>query len=430
MSTRVGWDESLAAASTSTTSNVSTIYCQRCATLNSIERSNCAQCGTPLLIVSSIRGLPMGYEEPEGIEEHLLERISALETEVGRLKLHNDRLLDLIHRQATTTFHDHALLDAIVSVLEERGGVPPGQVQLKWQELIDQYTEELDERERFEERTREILDAFAGNDIVPFEQLIAEGMELLLDGATKRGVRRLEKALLIDPENAALGLFLGEFFFFGGRRTLARHYLEQASASAPDNAVASLMLGVLCGDEGEMDSAREHFERALAVRKDSFVAHYGLGRLHAVEGRFAQALVHFKRALSLSPSPEMHYLVGRAYLAQERADIAERHLRKAVDLDPHFDAALYHLGLIYLNQLDVGRARECFLAATEANPDERRYRAALTAKTAKGLVALPVFGPGRITRKQSITSGDARFTMLLMQNLAHDALNPGHGARS
>jgi tetratricopeptide (TPR) repeat protein len=408
---------------------VSTIYCQRCATLNSIDRSNCAQCGTPLLIVSSVRGLPAGYEEPEGIEEHLLERISALETEVSRLRLHNDRLLDLIHRQATTTFHDHALLDAIVTVLEERGGVPAGQVQLKWQELIDRYTEELDERERFEERTREILDAFSGADIVPFERLVAEGMELLLDGVPRRGVRRLEKALLLDPDNGALGLFLGEYFFFGGRRALARHYLEQVTSASPDNATASLMLGVLCGDEGETDSARAHFEHALAVRGDSFVAHYGLGRLHAVEGRFAKALTHFKRALSLSPSPEMHYLVGRAYLAQERANIAERHLRKAVDLDPHFDAALYHLGLIYLDQADVGRARECFRAASEANPDERRYRAALTAESAKGLVALPVFGPGRITRKQSITSGDARFTMLLMQNLANDALNPGHGAR-
>jgi tetratricopeptide (TPR) repeat protein len=408
---------------------VSTIYCQRCATLNPIDRSHCARCGTPLLILSSVRGLPAGYEEPEGIEEHLLERISALETESSRLRQQNERLLDLIHRQATTSFHDHALLDAVVSVLEERGGVPPGQVQTRWRELIDRYTEELDERERCEERAREILDAYVGDDVLAFERLVSEGTELILDGNTRRGIRRFEKALLLDPANIPLGLYLGEHFFFDGRRTLARHYLEQAVSAAPDNAIAALMLGVLCGDEGETESARAHFEHALRLRKNSFVAHYGLGRLHAVEGRFEQALIHFKRALTLSPSAEMHYLVGRTYLAQERSDVAERHLRKAVDLDPSFDAALYHLGLIYLGQDDVRRARECFRAASEANPEERRYKAALTAKTAKGLVALPVFGAGRITRKHSITSGDARFTMLLMQNLANDAINAGHGAR-
>jgi tetratricopeptide (TPR) repeat protein len=408
---------------------VSTIYCQRCATLNPVDRQNCARCGTTLLIVSSVRGTAPGYDEPEGIEEHLLERISALETEVVRLRQHNERLLDLIHRQATTSFHDHALLDAVVSVLEERGGVPPGQVQTRWRELIDRYTEELDERERCEERAKEILDAYTGDDIVAFERLVNEGTELMLDGNARRGIRRFEKALLLDPTNVPLGLFLGEHFFFDGRRTLARHYLEQASTAAPDNTVAALMLGVLCGDDGETESAKEYFERALKLRKDSFVAHYGLGRLHAVEGRFEQALVHFKRALSLSPSAEMHYLVGRTYLAQERADVAERHLRKAVDLDPSFDAALYHLGLIYLGQDDLRRARECFRAASEVNPDERRYKAALTAKTPKGLVALPVFGAGRITRKHSISSGDARFTTLLMQNLANDAINATHSAR-
>lgn len=408
---------------------MSTIYCQRCATLNSIDRSHCARCGTPLLIVSAARGIPAGYEEPDGIEEHLLERISTLETDLTRLRQQNERLLDLIHRQATTTFHDHALLDAIVSVLEERGGVPPGQVQLRWQELVEQYTEELDERERFDERMREIVAAFSGREIDQFERLVAEGLEMLLDGARRRGIRRLEKALALDPDNAPLGGFIGEFFFFEGRRTLARHYLEQAVESGPNNPVMATMLGVLCGDEGEMDSARAHFENALELRGDSFVAHYGLGRIYAVEGRFGQALTHFKRALSLNPSPEMHYLVGRAYLAQERSDVAERHLRKAVDLDPNFDAAQYHLGLIYLEQSDVRRARECFRAAFEVKPGERRYKAALTARSAKRLGALPVFGPSRLTRKQSITSGDARFSMLLMQNLANDALAHGHGAR-
>lgn len=402
---------------------VSTIFCQRCAALNSVNRSNCARCGTPLLILSSVRGLGGNFDEPDGIEEHLLERISALETDVQKLSRQHERLLDLIHRQATTSFHDHALLDAVVSVLEERGGVHQGEIESRWRELVEQYTDELDAREHLEDRVREFLDAYTGSDITTFERLVDEGLDLLLNGNPRRGVRRFEKALLLDPDNVPLGLFLGEHYFFGGKRTLARHYLEQVSLANPRSPMASLLLGVLCGDDGETDSAREHFEKALSLSKNSFVAHYGLGRLHTLEGRYREALLHFKRALAVNPSAEMHYLVGRAYCAENKPDAAVRHMKKAVELDPQFDAAHYQLGLLYLERSDVSLARRSFQAAADANPAERRYRSALVADDARGLAPLPVFGAGRISRKHSITSGDARFTILLMQTLASDAIS-------
>ena len=394
-----------------------------------MDRSTCARCKAPLHIVTIPRRHEHLFSEPDGIEEHLLERISTLETEIEKVRLRNDRLLDLIHRQANASFNDRALLDAVVSLLEEHTGLDTDEVEVRWRQLVDRYSEELDERDRIEERSREISLAYGGSDRGSFDRLVDDGMQMVLGGDERRGVRRLEKALLLDPTNGPLGKFLGEHFFFMGRRSLARHYLERAASKEPRNTHVALMLGVVYGDDGETESARLHFERALSVRKDSFLAHYGLGRLHAVEGRYREALVHFKRALSLSPSAEMHYLVGRTYLEQERLDVAERHLRKAVDLDPTFDQALYHLGLIHLRQSDVDRAREFFLAASEMNPDERRYRTALSAKTAKRLVSLPVFGPGRIPRKRSITNGDARFTMLVMRTLADDAFGEMPGAR-
>ncbi|MCC6742555.1 MAG: tetratricopeptide repeat protein [Acidobacteria bacterium] len=405
------------------------ILCQNCATPNPGSQALCVRCRAQLHIVTIPRRHRHLFAEPDGIEEHILERISTLETELEKLRARNDRLLDLVHRQANASFNDRALLDAVVSLLEEHSGLDTDAVELRWRQLVDRYSEELDERDRLEERSREISLAYGGTDRPSFDRLVDDGMQLVLGGDERRGVRRLEKALLLDPANGPLGKFLGEHFFFAGRPSLARHYLERAASNEPRNTHVALMLGVVCGDDGETESARLHFERALALRKDSFLAHYGLGRLHAVEGRFREALVHFKRALTLSPSAEMHYLVGRIYLEQERVDVAERHLRKAVDLDPTFDQALYHLGLILMRQSDVTRARELFLAAAEVNPDERRYRTAISAKSAKRLVSLPVFGPGRIAKRRSITNGDARFTLLVMQTLADDAFGslPGAG---
>ena len=150
------------------------------------------------------------------------------------------RYVDILHRQATSSFYDHALIDAVVGVLEDRGGVARGQVETRWRELIDQYNDEIDERERFEERTREILAAFAGADLSQFSSLIREGTSMMLDGKARPGARRLEKAYSLDPKNGPLGLLLGEHFFFVGRRAPARRYLEQAVASNPSNTVAEL----------------------------------------------------------------------------------------------------------------------------------------------------------------------------------------------
>lgn len=407
-----------------------TIHCQQCTARNSSLYSNCVRCGAPLHIFAPpVGNIDDPFPHAESLEEHLLERISALEIEASRLRQQNERLLELMHRQATTTFNDHALLDALIGVLEDRGSVRRTQIEHRFRKLIEQYAEEVDERQRIDARKQEILDAFDGTEGARFGLLVDDGIDMLADGNPRRGIRKLQKAQSLDPANQPLSLFLGEYHFFNGRRSQARQYLERSVALDPGNAIAVMMLGVVCTDAGEAESAKEYFTRALALRQDSFVAHYGLGRLLAAEGRYREALSHLKRALTLSPSAEMHYLVGRTYLEDGRVVSAERHLRKAIVLDPFFDPALYHLGLIYLDRSDVNRAREYFRAASEVRPEERRYQTALTAKNSKSLSALPVFDGMGGEQNPSLSDGDERFSSLVMQFLAIDAFGPGSTVR-
>ena len=135
------------------------------------------------------------------------------------------------------------------------------------------------------------------------------------------------------------------------------------------------------------------------------------------EGREREALTHLRRALRLKPTAEMYYLVGRAYLEAGRIEIAVRHLRRCVELDPKFDAALYHLGLIYLGQEKVVLAREHFRAAYEINPRESRYRTALRARKVGHLAPLPVFGRAAVSSRKVVTSGDVRLAELLRSDL-------------
>jgi tetratricopeptide (TPR) repeat protein len=355
------------------------------------------------------------------IEEHLLERISALEAEMRGAHERIELLLELLHRQATSGLYDHAMLDALVEHLSARGAVEGPELETLWRDRVAEHYEEVSEQEQFEKRIERMLQSFNGDNFDLFARLLDTGADLFIDNP-KRGIRYFEKALLLDALNKELASFIGEHFFRINKPVLARAYLERAVSSGAENCLALLMLGVICGDDGDLDSAKGHLGRALKIKKNSFTAHYGMGRILVSEGKLHEAIMHLKRALRLKPTPEMYYIVGRAYLEEGRTEIAVRHLRRCVEMDPQFDAALYHLGLIYLRQDDLTLAQEHFRAAYEINPRESRYRTALRARKAAQLAPLPVFGRTAVANRKVVTSGDERLVELLRNDLLEPAL--------
>jgi tetratricopeptide (TPR) repeat protein len=397
------------------------ILCQQCTHENPYNSESCVACGAKLLIITTTR-TAAAYGGIDSLlrptlEEHLLERISNLESQLERAQDRLDLVLDLVHRQATSGLYDHAMLDALVEHLSERGAVEGGKLETLWHDRIAEHYEEASEQEEFDKRIEQMLSRFAGENFDLFARLLDTGADLFVEGNAKRGIRYFEKALVLDPANVALALFVGEHFFRVNKPVLARGYLERAILEETDNYTARVMLGVICGDDGDLDLAKRHLCWALKIRRNSFAAHYGLGRILASEGRVREALTHLKRALTLKPTPEMYYLVGRAYLEEGRIDVAVRHLRRCVELDPKFDAALYHLGLIYLRQENLLMAQEHFRAAYEINPRESRYRTALRARKAGQLAPLPVFGRAAVSKRKLVSSRDVRLAEVLRSDL-------------
>ncbi|HEY7545461.1 MAG TPA: tetratricopeptide repeat protein [Blastocatellia bacterium] len=397
------------------------IICQQCTHPNSYDRDTCSQCGTKLMIVTSTR-VSSAYGGVDSmlrptIEEHLLERISELETSLQRAHDRLDMVFDLLQHQAANGLYDHAMLKALVEHLSERGAVENEKLKNIWQETEAGGEKGNDRKKLLSNRLERILRIFGGDNLDLFACLLDTGAGLFAEGNMKRGIRYFEKALLLDPSNAQLAFLIGEHFFRFNKPTTAQIYLERVIDREPENYLALLMLGVICGDEGDLNAAKIHLSRALKIEKNSFTAHYGLGRIMVSEGNLRDAIRHLKRALQLKPTPEMYYLVGRAYLEYGRAEIAARHLRRCIELDPRFDAALYHLGLIYLREENLVLAQEHFRAAYEINPRESRYRLALRARNPGRLAPLPVFGRAAVSSRKVVTSGDVRFAELLRSDL-------------
>lgn len=397
------------------------ILCQQCTRPNPYNLEACSACGARLMVITPTPAA-IAYGGLESlvrptVEEHLLERISLLESALQHSQDQVEMFLDLLQRQATNGLYDHAMLDALVEHLSSRGAVEGRELETLWRNRLAEHQEDFDRQEQLGRRMEQMLGEFNGDNFDLFARLLDTGAGLVLDGNVKRGIRCFEKASVLDPANAALAFFIGEYFFRSNELVLSRAYLERAVDGRTNNYLAILMLGIIYGDDGELDLAKSHLGRALKMKKNSFAAHYGLGRILVGEGKLREAIVHLKQALMLKPTPEMYYLVGRAYLEDGRNAIAMRHLRRCIEMDPRFDAALYHLGLIYLKQDKLSLAQEHFRAAYEINPREARYRVALRTRKPGRLAPLPVFGRANLSKRKLVTSGDVRFADLLRSDL-------------
>src|ERR1044071_2555508 len=143
------------------------IFCQRCTHQNPYSRETCSACGMKLMVITNTP-TAAAYGGVESllrptIEEHLLERISALETELERTNDRLELMLDLVHRQATSGLYDHAMLDALVEHLAERGAVEGGKLETLWRDRVAEHYEEASEQEQFEKRIERMLGNFNGD---------------------------------------------------------------------------------------------------------------------------------------------------------------------------------------------------------------------------------------------------------------------------
>jgi tetratricopeptide (TPR) repeat protein len=397
-------------------------YCQKCLAANPFGQELCTRCGTRLMLIVEP---PAGRFESDmmgaGPEEHLLERVSALENRLMRITDRLEQSLNLLLRQARNSYFDHALLESLISLLSEAGAVDREKLEGLWHERCQRDSLERDEIGRRERLRAEIVASYLGPQVEDFAQDIAEGMELLTEGLTEQALQTFERASAQAPQNIALLALIGEYFFRAGRMAPARRYLQRAFDLSPGDDRVCLLLGLALGDEGEAESAKALLNDAVRRAPASFAAHYGLGRIFAAEERWRDALQEFKRALAIRSSPEAHYVVGCVYYQLGHDRMAARHLRKAIGMDSGYAAAFYVLGLALLRAGERAEARDCFQAAREKSSSEPRYGAAARTmlKTARRKPPhAPFFNVARASGRRLVTCGDKR----LAEAVISDAL--------
>lgn len=168
------------------------------------------------------------------------------------------------------------------------------------------------------------------------------------------------------------GITLGQ----GQRYEPARTAFSKAIALRPDHSVALTALAVTLILSEDMPEALRTLEAGVARFPDDYYIHYIYGfvldRSRAEGGgpaKEALAQKHLKKSIDLNPQfPSAYYRLGKLLVDTDSAE-AVRNLEAAVRIDPSLVAAKYQLGQLYI---DSGRDEEGARLLQEVGESKQR----------------------------------------------------------
>ncbi|HXI14324.1 MAG TPA: tetratricopeptide repeat protein [Thermoanaerobaculia bacterium] len=358
------------------------MLCQTCGAFNQEDKEFCSRCQNKLLVLSGLTSFDdeeiEDYEEESdlSLDEHLLERVSALEELVKRSTETLKNAIESIHKHERALFINQTGLLSVKELLEKKSVVSGEELVDLWESKMGEQMLALEKKERFTERRDRILSLFHGDRKERFLQLVREAELAIESFDQERGMKALEEAFKLDRDNYELSFFLGEMLFNDGNLDRAKTYFERTLEVQPDHFDAAVFYGVLLHERQDLKGAERWLRRAIQISQDSFLPYFSLGAIYALKGKLLRAQKFLQKALELEPIPQAYYILGTTFYERGQLERAIRAFQSALKLDPEYEEAIYHLGLCYLDRNWNRKAIQCFQDALELNPNKMEYQQA------------------------------------------------------
>ncbi len=359
------------------------MLCQTCSAMNDDEREFCFRCQNKLLVLSGFGSFDeeeIEEYEDEGdlsLDEHLLERLSALEEIVKRGSETLRSLVDASHQHEKSIFVNQTGLLSLKEILEKRSVVSGEELIDLWESKMGEQMLALEKKQRFAERKDRMLSLFHGEKKERFIELIGEAESSIGSFDQQRGMKALEEGFKLDRDNYELSFFIGEMLFNDGDLTRAKLYLERTLEVQPDHFDAAVFYGVLLHERQDLKGAERWLRRAIQISQDSFLPYFSLGAIYALKGKLLRAQKFLEKAVELEPIPQAYHLLGTIFYEKGQLERAIKNLQSALRLDPEYEEAIYYLGLCYLDRNWNRKAMQCFQEALELNPNKMEYQQAV-----------------------------------------------------
>jgi tetratricopeptide (TPR) repeat protein len=164
---------------------------------------------------------------------------------------------------------------------------------------------------------------------------------------------------------------LGDMLLRVNRPAAAEKYFEQARSIAPKSPLPCEGFGLLAAERKQPDEAVRRFSEALQYGSIGFLAHYTFARekyrLTAKSDTYtrvdsedaADIQGELQKSLALMPDfGPAHHLLGFFLMVQgDNLVDAEKHLQRAIQLEPENQSYLFSLAQVQLRRNNPGAAR-------------------------------------------------------------------------
>ncbi len=181
-------------------------------------------------------------------------------------------------------------------------------------------------------------------------------------GCTGHGTKtRDSREMTLKQQASALNAQLGSDYFRQGNWEEAKQKLDRALEQDPHNVQANMVAGLLYDRLGEQPKAESYLQKAVALDEKNPETRNALAVYLCRHGKYE---VGEKHALTASADPLYKTpewaLLNAGFCARNAGDIAraEKHFRKALEIQPRFGPALLEMADLEFNagQFLIARA--------------------------------------------------------------------------
>jgi tetratricopeptide (TPR) repeat protein len=191
----------------------------------------------------------------------------------------------------------------------------------------------------------------------------------------KDAISTAEEGVRKYPNDSTLLINISWYYSLSNRNDAAIEYATRATTAAPNQYLGFTNLCRAYNDSNQLALAKQNCEKALQLQPGDGETNFYLGRTYQLMNDVDKAFEHYDLAVKglevftkANPNyADGFYLLGNAYSVTEQNDNAVRAYLDSLEIAPLFARSRFNLGLIYIRENKIDKAREQVLALRDIN---------------------------------------------------------------
>lgn len=198
-------------------------------------------------------------------------------------------------------------------------------------------------------------------------------------GDIDKAIDEYKKALKADSKSSLLHLNLASSYIKKNDFPRAIEELRAAAELDPEAIEPHAILAILYSSQDKLDMASAEYELALKnaskLEPSNIEIYRSLGLVYLQQRRFKEAQQTYRLITELAPGdPQAHFFLGSIYSELGNVSLAEKEMKRALEIKSDYHEALNFLGYLYIeNNKNLNHAEKLIRRALELEPNNGAY---------------------------------------------------------